>query len=147
MPVFAAVTINDGQAAPVAHTFNPVSSVNGLYVWQDQTGGVALGYKTITYTKKTPAGNVRAGQASDAGRVWRQTFTIADPQMETLGTSDSGLTPPPTVAGIHRAVIEFVQPERGTLANRKDLTAYAANLLDHATAKSLLNDQAGLTGS
>lgn len=146
MPAFAAITINDGQASPGAHTFNPVSSDNGIYVWQDQTGGVALGYLTITYQKSMP-GPSKPGQASDASRVWRQKFTIAVPTMETLGTNDAGLTPPPTVACIHRAVMEFIQPERGTVSVRKDLTAYCSNLLAHATGKSLLNDQAGLTGA
>jgi hypothetical protein len=146
MPAFAAITINDGQASPGAHTFNPVSSDNGIYVWQDQTGGVALGYLTLTYQKTVP-GPAKAGQASDAGRVWRHKFTIAVPTMETLGTNDAGLTPPPTVACIHRSIHEFIQPERGSLSVRKDLTAYAANLFAHATAKSLLNDQAGLTGA
>lgn len=146
MPAFAAITINDGQASPGAHTFNPVSNDNGIYVWQDQTGGVALGYLTITYQKSVP-GPVKPGQASDASRVWRHKLTVAVPTMETLGTNDAGLTPPPTVACIHRGSMEFIQPERGTNSVRKDMTAYCANLLGHATIKSLLNDQAGLTGA
>jgi hypothetical protein len=147
MPAFAAVTINDGQASPGAHTFNPVANDNGIYVWQDQTGGVSLGYLTLTYAKTMPAASVRAGQASDASRVWRHKISVAVPTMETLGTSDSGLTPAPTVACIHRANVEFIQPERGTTSVRKDVTAYVSNLLAHATFKSILNDQAGLTGA
>lgn len=146
MPVFAGITINDGQASPGAHTFNPVSSVNGTYVWQDQTGGIALGYLTITYQRTNPP-PAKAGQGSTSDRAIKQSFGISIPTMETLGTNDAGLTPPPTVACIHRARMDFIQPERGTLSVRKDLTAYASNLLAHATGKSLLNDQEGLRGS
>lgn len=146
MPVFASIAINDGQGTPVSHTFLPVSSDSGIYVWQDQSGGVSLGYLTITYSKKVP-GPAKAGSESNAARIWRQTLSISVPTMETLGNNSAGLTPPPTVAYIHRAVLEFMQPERGSLQERKNLTAYATNLLSHATAKSLLNDQAGLTGA
>lgn len=146
MPAFAAFTINDGQATPVAHTFNPVSSDNGVFVWQDQTGGVALGYLTVTYRRQNP-GPMREGVASTADRKTKHWINIAVPTMETLGTNDAGLTPPPTVACIHRMNIEVFQPERGNESTRKDLTAYGANLLGHATFKSVLNQQQGFTGA
>lgn len=146
MPAFAAFTINDGQSSPAAHTFNPVSSENGVYVWQDQTGGIALGYLTVTYQAKRP-GPMRDGMQSSADRRMKHSINIAIPTLETLGTNDAGLTPPPTVACIHRLNMDVIQPERGTLAVRKDLTAYGSNLLAHATFKALLNDQAGLTGA
>lgn len=146
MPAFAAITINDGQASPGAHTFNPVSNENGVYVWQDQTGGVALGYLTLTYRCQRP-GPYRDGVASGSDRKWKHFINIAVPTLETLGTNDAGLTPPPTVACIHRLNMEVFQPERGTTSVRKDLTAYASNLLAHATFKAVLNDQSGFTGA
>lgn len=147
MPVFGNIIINDGQATPVAHTFIPIAIENGVAIWQDQTGGVPLGYSTITWVPKRPASQPRAGLQSSSDRVTRQKLTVSTSTMTTLGTTDAGLTPPPTISHVHRAVMEFVQPERGSLQERKDLTAYCQNLLGHATVKSLLNDQEGLRGA
>lgn len=149
MPVFAALSINDGQGTPVSHTFNPTSSDNGIYTWRDQTvsSGVALGDWQITYSRKDPSGPIKTGLASNAERVYRHKLMALIPTMEALGTSDSGLTPPPTISHVHRGFVEMVQPERGSNSERKNLTAIVANALDHATFKSLLNDLAGMTGS
>lgn len=149
MPVFAALSINDGQATPVAHTFNPISNDNGIYTWRDQTvsSGVALGDWMITYSRKDPSGPQRAGLVSSADRVYRHKLMVAIPTMETLGNNSAGLTPPPTVAHVHRGFVELVQPERGSNSERKNLTAITANAMDHATFKSLFNDLSGITGS
>jgi hypothetical protein len=147
MPAFAAFTINDGKATPVAHTFNPISGESGLFVWQDQSPTSAIGFLTVTYRLSRPTVAAAPGIASAADRMWKHTIGIAVPTMETLGNNSAGLTPPPTVAHIHRANLEFRQPERGTLADRKDLTAFAYNLLGHASWKSVLNDLTPWTGS
>lgn len=146
MPAFAAFTINDGQAAPAAHTFSPVLQDNGVFVFQEQIGGIALGYKTITYRRQNP-GPYREGLASSADRKVKHWINISVPTLETLGNNSAGLTPPPTIACIDRLNIEVFQPERGSESVRKDVTAYASNLLAHATFKAVLNQQQGFTGA
>lgn len=147
MPAFAAFTINDGAGTPNARTFNPISGENGLFVWQDQSPTSAIGYRTVTYRLTRPTVAAQPGLASAADRMWKHVIGIACPTMETLGNNSAGLTPPPTVAYIHRANLEFRQPERGVLQDRKDLTAFTYNLLGHADWKSVLNDLQPWTGS
>lgn len=146
MPAFADITINDGQAAPVAHTFSPTSRENGLAVWHERSATVAqIGWNWITYRAKFPAPG-RPGSQADEGSNVEHTVTLAQVKMETLGVNDAGVTPPPTIAYIHRTSLVFKQPTRGTQAERKDQRAYAQNLLGHATMQSLLHDQTAITG-
>lgn len=147
MPAFAAFSINDGQTTPASKTFNPVSAENGLYVWQDQTGGIPLAYKTIWYRRRRAAQNVQAGAQSNAGRSDKVEIGISVPTMETLGTNDAGFTPPPTVACVDRYNGMFTQPERSTEAVRKDVLAFASNLYAHATFKAAIAQQQGFTGA
>lgn len=146
MPAFAAFTINDGASSPAAHTFTPVSSENGVYVFQEQVGGIPLGYATVTCTT-VRAGPMKDGTKSSADRKNKVRVGISVPTLETLGTNDAGYTPPPTIACIDRLNIEAIQPERSTLATRKNVTAFGSNLLAHATFKAIFNDQAGWTGA
>lgn len=146
MPAFAAFTINDGQASPAAHTFTPVSSENGVYVFQEQVGGIPLGYATVTCHTTRP-GPMRDGVKSSADRKTKTKIGIAVSTLETTGTNDAGYMPPPTVACIDRLNIEAIQPERSTLSVRKNVTAFGSNLLAHATFKAVLNDQQGWTGA
>lgn len=147
MPAFAAFSINDGQTTPASVTFNPVSAENGLYVWQDQTGGIPLAYRTIWYRRRRAAANTAAGTKSDASRSDKAEVSISDPVMETLGTNDAGYTPPPTVACVDRFNGTFTQPERSSEANRKDVLAFAKNLFGHATFIAAIAQQQGFTGA
>jgi hypothetical protein len=51
-------------------------------------------------------------------------MVVHTPVLETLGTADNGITPPPTVAFVPRASIEYVISERASFQNRKDLRKY-----------------------
>lgn len=142
MPAFAAITINDGQAAPVAHTFTPTRiDEKGVASFFDRSGGIAIGFPRLTCRLTEPV-SARAGQASDAiKRVYRCTTTIDVPTLEsTSAATGTGITPAPTVAYVHSTRLVMDAPERGTLANRKDLIAYTANSLGNATLKSVFQD-------
>lgn len=139
MPAFAALTVNDGAATPVAHTFSQVSldQKEGLARYADRSGGVALGYPQISLQILYPQGR---GRISDSSRVNRVKVTIELPVMEVLSGSDAGYTPAPTVAYTMRFQGEFILPERATLQNRKDILAYCKNLLANAVVTSLVQD-------
>lgn len=140
MPALASLTINDGQATPVAHTFTPASRKDGIQSYLDQSGGVALGFPKITTQLAEPRGSHKQ---SSADRKYKCRVSIKVPVMETLGTSDNGLTPPPTRAYESDVHIDFVIPERADLAHRKDILAYAKNLLSDAMVTSLVQDLEG----
>jgi len=138
MPAFAAMTINDSAA--VAKTFNPVKIENNVAIHQDQSGGVPILFPTIGLSLKmpTPAKN---GEVSSANtRVCRSIMTVDLPTGETLGTSGSGYTPPPTVAYVNRAKLEVISPERSTLTNRKDVRAFVYNALNLSYTKNVFED-------
>jgi hypothetical protein len=146
MPAFAAFSINDGAASPASHTFSPISAENGLFVWQEQVGGIPLLYKTVWF-KRTRASAAGAGTKSSADRSDKVEVSISIPTPETLGTNDAGYTPPPTIACMDRYNGKFVQPERSTEATRKDVQAFASNLYAHATFKAAIAQQQGFTGA
>lgn len=147
MPAFAAFSINDGAASPASHTFSPVSAENGLYVWQEQVGGIPLLYKTFWMRRIRAAQNVQSGMKSSSDRSDKVQTSLSIPTGETLGTNDAGYTPPPTIACVDRYNGTFVQPERSTEAVRKDVLAFVSNVYAHATFKAAIAQQQGYTGA
>lgn len=135
MTAFANITINDGQATPVAHTFTARRIENGIAKWQDISGGIAVGFPTITAALREPV----AG--SKTGRSYKATIKIRVPVLETVNASTwNGITPAPTKAYDVEANLDLIFPERATAQNRKDLRAYVANALGQADLKALIED-------
>lgn len=140
MSAITTITINDGQATPVATNFVPsgMDQTKNLASYVNRSAsGIVIGYPRIQVSLAPPTGNSRA---SGPARIYRAKFAIDLPVLETLGNSDSGVTPPPTVAYTARFSGEFLLPERATLQNRKDILAFAKNLLGHAVTGSLVQD-------
>lgn len=128
MSAVANIVLNDAQATPVAHTFIPIGPDDlGAWWYEDQSTSESIGYNRISLQLKR-VGNPAPGSNSK-DRVNRIRVAIHCPSLETLGTNDAGLTPPPTVAFIERVAVEFVIPERANLQNRKDLRKFAVGLL------------------
>lgn len=142
MPAFAALTINDGQATPVAHTFSPVRiDEKGVASFYDRSGGIAIGFPRISVSLREPVSGYRPGAASNGSRVYKGVIVIDVPTLETTSAATgSGIPPAPTVAYNHQSRQEFLLPERGTLADRNNIIAYSANSLGNATVKSVLQN-------
>lgn len=131
MSAVTAIVLADALGSPANHTFTPLGpDSDGIWWFEDQSQSSPIGYWRISLRLKRtpPAGN---GQAAVANRVNRVTLAFHMPSLEALGTSDSGLTPPPTISYIDRGSVEFVLPERDTLQNRKDLRKMLKNLIDN----------------
>jgi len=141
MPAQAALTVNDGQATPVARTFNPagIKPEANLAIWVDRSSGQALGFGRIMISLREPAAP-KNGTSSASSRMYKAVITVQVPTLETLGTNDSGLTPPPTLAYTTAFRGEFMIPERATLQNRKDILAYVKNVLALSVVTSLVQD-------
>lgn len=136
MPALSNFTISGGAA--VAHTFTPVDRDKNGVVWFEQitpTPSNTLGAKKISYKQQRGLGTKDLKTAET-----RVSYTIHVPVLETLGVSDTGISPPPTVAYKETARIEFVIPERSTSVEREDLRALAVNLLNSGMAESNVDD-------
>jgi hypothetical protein len=125
MSSIATLTLNDGATTPVAHSFAPVNiDKNGVAWFADRSGGIALGYPTISYFMRSP---------TKESRVYKLTTKVVTPILEvTSPSTSSGIQPAPTKAYDIIFNIEAVLPERSTLQERKNAFAYAKNLLAHA---------------
>lgn len=136
MPAFANITLSDGQSTPVAHTFTARRIQDGVAKWQDTSGGIAVGFPTVTASLREPVPGSKT-------RNYRLTMKFAVPTLETVSNSTySGITPAPTKAYDCICNVEFVMPERSITQNRKDIRAYVANSLAQVDLKSMIEDLA-----
>lgn len=134
MTAFANITINDGQATPVAHTFTARRIDAGLAKWQDISGGIAVGFPTIRASLREP---VKGSKIPS----YKAVIDVVVPVLETVSNSTfSGITPAPTKAYDCIARLELIMPERSVSQDRKNLRAYVANALAQADLKALIED-------
>jgi len=138
MAQIAALTVNDGAATPVAHTFavqkagNQPTPNTTLSAWEDRTSGFVVGYNRISILGRYPDKNNRSTKVS---------IKISAPILETVSNNTvSGIAPAPTVAYTPMAMIEFICPERSSLQSRKDLLAFVRNTLTQAFVTSAVQD-------
>lgn len=126
MTAIAALTLNDGAATPIAHAFNPVNiDQDGVARWADRSGGVALGFPSLSFSSRSP---------TKGARSYKIQMKVTLPVLEqTSASTATGIQPAPTLAYNLLANVEMVLPERSTLQQRKDLLAYLRNYLANAT--------------
>lgn len=132
------LTINDGQATPVAHTFNPRRVGDGnttnsmMAEYEDRVGGIVVGFPRISIMMRYPDKNLRSTKVS---------IKVTRPVLETVSNSTvSGIAPAPTLSYNPLFTAEFILPERSQLADRKDILAYARNFLANAVVTSAVHD-------
>lgn len=148
MPAIAAVTLANGEATPVNHTFNPLGQdvKTGIWWFEDQSPRVAasssLGYPRIGIRTKRDT-EMQPG-TSAKNTITRVELMVALPQLETLGTGSSGFTPAPTIAYVDRFKGEFLLSSRDVLADRKDVLAYAKNFFSNALVVDLVQNLTAL---
>lgn len=134
MANFADITINDGLA--VANTFVKAkrSQPDSFHEWTEKTITTPIGFLRLATTLKEPkpGPGLGAGGQSGASRVYRVAVHLDLPTLESGSTSSSGFTPPPTVAYVCRAKVEFVLPERSNAGERLDLIAFLRNALNNS---------------
>lgn len=133
MAAFAALTLADGAATPVNHTFAPVKiDTNGVARWVDKVGGIALGFPTVTLSMRDP---------NKGSRAYKFTAKVVVPVLEVTSPSTmTGIQPAPTKAYDMLWNIEGVMPERSTLQERKDAFAFVKSFLANAVATAAVND-------
>jgi hypothetical protein len=129
----ASITINDGATTPVAHSFTPVNvNSDGVAKYSDKALGIAIGYPIITLQPK---------ESNKQNRSNKVLGKVALPVLEQVaGSTNTGFTPAPVVAYTLYFNFDFALPDRCTLQNRKDILAYAKNLIGNALLASLVQD-------
>lgn len=133
MAAIAPIAIQDGQATPVTHTFNPVQTVPPTYSRNGVAGTPTVGEEQLmlSIARKT-------GGAADA--INKARLTIKVPVLETLaGGTVAGYEAPPRVAYYLQANLEFLLPARSTEAQRKDLRVLLKNLCLDTQAVNLVD--------
>lgn len=132
MPAMADIVLADGQASPANHTFVPVSNENGIYTWEELNADAAIGNRRLTASLR---------RATSKNPNFKAEIKVWNPKLEVTSPSTmTGYQPAPKVAYAVSAIINVVIPERSALADRKDETAFMANLLGNSQIKSILND-------
>lgn len=133
MPAIGNVVINDGASTPVSHTFVPTNiDTNGVANYADQSGGVQSGYSKLTSSLKDAATGSTAGSSVNRVQVSVYLPTVAD-------GSDAGI-PAGTLLYFHKMDATFLMPASGTLAERKNLLAFAKNYLADASISAQVQD-------
>jgi hypothetical protein len=104
----------------VDKTFNPEGFISpGVARWVDRSGGIAIGYPSITMSIRPP---------TKTSRLYKVVAKVTLPTLEqTSPSTASGIQPAPTKAYDCSCVMEFMLPERSTLAERQALFSLVAS--------------------
>jgi len=102
-------------------TLNPEGiNPQGVARWVDRSGGIAIGYPALSMSVRPP---------TKASRIFKVMAKLVLPTLEqTSASTMAGIQPAPTKAYDCTAVMEFMLPERSTLAERQRLFSCAAAL-------------------
>lgn len=120
MPAIAALTINDGLASPVAHTFSPKTTNGTKAVWADRSPSIPAGYRTISHEMLEPNGNRTVNKVA---------LGFMCPVVASVNGSD-------TVVRYNSGSITLNFHPDSTLQERKDQLAYMINTLSNASVKT-----------
>lgn len=118
------LSINDGAATPVAHSFAPERVTPDLSTFTERTAGSSAGYIRLG-VGFSPAASNRPTNRID--------INLDLPVLQTV----NGVS---TVAYVGRFKGYFVVPDQMTAAERANLHAYVANALANATVKGVVKD-------
>lgn len=101
-------------AVGVDTTLSPEGFIQpGVARWVDRSGGIPVAYPTLTMSVRPP---------TKASRIYKVTVKLLQPTLETVtGSAPTGFTPAPAKAYDLTAVLEFMIPERSSLAEREAL--------------------------
>jgi hypothetical protein len=127
MAAATTVSINDGQATPVAHSFVPARKNGNIVTWEERTTAhTPLGFFTISMSQSP---------ATASSPVQRSKVQLVVP-LESQD-ADTGIY---SYDKVMRANIEVILPTTAVDAERDDMSAYVRNLAAHAVFRSMLED-------
>lgn len=122
--VTGALTINDGQATPVAKTFSPERVAPDLTTFTERSSGVAAGFVRL---------GVGFSPASTKRSTNRVNVNLDYPVLSTV----NGVS---TVAYVGRFQGTFVVPDVMTAAERANMAAFVTNALANTQIRGVIKD-------
>lgn len=131
MSAIASIVIKDGQTTPVDHTFTPNATQRGNEpaVWYERVSGTPLGYNRITARV-----DVKNNGTS------KVTLVIATPSLAVISAGCCVDENTPQVSYTEFANISFSIPSASTVATRKNILAFAKNILGLAVVSAMVVD-------
>ena len=150
MATFAALTIADGQATPVNHTFSNGTAIvlpdnTQRFSWLDfsANGGVPIGANQLVMDVRMPqwSGMKAQAKAGDPKQQLAVAFKFVLPTLESLSNNTaSGINPQPTHAFDTTVWVKVVRNGRAGQQPVKDALAFARNFsLNAVLTDALLN--------
>lgn len=129
MSAVANIAIQDGQVSPVTHTFYPIQTVAPV-MYREALSGVAL------IGNGTVVANIK--HVNSLNKV---SVTLKLPALETVTAANSeGYTAAPKEAYSNTVKVEFILPDRGTSAQRKDLRVLLMDLFTDAQFIDMIDE-------
>lgn len=126
------IVINNGAATPVAKTFTFAIQNGLMFQYNDMSAGTFEGFNILTI-------QIRPSATSNQGH--RVSLKLKAPVLAvTAPSSGSGIQPNPTKAYESVFMCEFMLPKAASLENRKDIMAFAKNLLALSGISALVTD-------
>lgn len=124
MPAITALTINDGQASPVAHVFDPVTTTGKVAKWVNRAGAFIGAYETLVFEVREP---------TTKGAAYRVIGSLTRPITALV----NGVT---IVVRTNKTNFDINFSQESTLAERKDDAAMIANLMANSAIKSAIQN-------
>lgn len=135
MASIASFALADGQTTPATRTF-ALSLKNGeLVEWTDRSQGMQVGFRKIS---------IRYRPGTTRNRGTKITLKIQDPRLAvTAPASGSGIQPNPVAAYSTLFEGSFFLDAATDAQARKDIYAFAKNLLANADVKAMVEGPEG----
>lgn len=121
------IVIKDGATTPTDHTFTPYTPQMGSLksvtpaVWYERSGTSPLGWRRITMSVEV-----------NVSGISKVRIVISDPVLAAIDNNCCVDANTPVVSYTDFANIVFSLPFKATESNRKDILAFAKNLLGNS---------------
>lgn len=137
--ILGSVVRTTSATVGVDKTFDPEGFIlPGVARWVDRSGGIAIGYPSITLSVRPP---------NKTSRVYRVVEKLTLPTLEqTSPSTATGIQPAPTKAYDCVRITEWILPERCTGAERASLLSHG-NSLHMVTVNASDDSPTDVTGS
>lgn len=119
MAAIAPITLADGQTTPANHVFNPVNPQQGSTParWKNSEGTTSVGDRTLSISV------IERATKFDVNVI------IKDPVLSAIPENCCEPSNVPQIAYTDIGNLQFSIAKSSTLQNRKDILAYAKNVL------------------
>lgn len=124
MPALGTITVNDGEATPVAHAFSPVSTDGSRARYANRVATSPVGYETL---------QIEVIEPKSAGQAYAVRITGYDPVTATVDGND-------VVARYNSFELKMNFSSLSSAQERKNDRVMLSNLLTNAAVVSVIEN-------